>query len=258
MNKKYGLIILIILAVSIFSVLSNTGYKTYDGEKIIEKDLYPYKFIYFGDNRPKTGKEQPEIFVNMIEMINKEDPLFVIGGGDFVIEGTPENFEEFLKVVSNLKAPLFYVCGNHDNSKYYEKYLGEKVYSFTYKNSIFIVLDNSRGFLEKKQLKFLNNQLKRDFEHKFVFMHEPPFDPRMGESHCMIDSKEFMKIIKENNVDFVFCSHIHSYYKEKIGNTTFVISGGAGAPLVNNGFYHYIVVNVGDNISFSVVRCENG
>ena len=153
MNKKYGLIILIILAVSIFSVLSNTGYKTYDGEKIIEKDLYPYKFIYFGDNRPKYGKEQPEIFVNMIKMINEEDPLFVIGGGDFVIEGTPENFEEFLKVVSNLKAPLFYVCGNHDNSKYYEKYLGEKVYSFTYKNSIFIVLDNSRGFFEKKQLR---------------------------------------------------------------------------------------------------------
>ena len=254
MNKKYAVLLLIVFTVTIFSVLNNAEYKTYDGEKIIKKDIYPYKFIFFGDNRPGYGKEQPEVFINMIKMINEEDPLFVIGGGDFVVEGTPGNFEEFLKAVSNLKAPLFYVCGNHDNSRYYEKYLGEKVYSFTYKNSIFIVLNDSRGILDKTQLRFLKTQLKRNFKHKFVFMHIPPFDPRPEENHCMGDSEEFMKIIKENNVDFVFCSHIHSYYKEKIGNTTFVISGGAGAPLVNNGFYHYIVVNVGDNISFSVVR----
>lgn len=257
MNKKYSILILIIFVVSIFSVLDNIEYKTYDGEKIIKEDIYPYKFVFFGDNRPKFGKEQPEIFIKMIKMMNEEDPLFVIGGGDFVIEGTPENFKEFLRVAADLKAPLFYVCGNHDDSKYYKKYLGERVYSFTYKNSIFIVLDNSKGFLDKKQLEFLKEQLKRSFEHKIVFMHIPPFDPRTGESHRMINSEEFMNIIKENNVDYVFCSHIHFYYEKKIGDTVFIISGGAGAPLVHNGFYHYIVVNVSENISFSVVRCED-
>jgi len=257
MNKKYGILILIILIVSIFSILNNIGYKTYDREKIIKEDIYPYKFVFFGDNRPKLGKEQPEVFINIIKMINEEDPLFVIGGGDFVIEGTPENFEEFLKVVADLKAPLFYVCGNHDNSKYYEEYLGERVYSFTYKNSIFVILDNSKGTLDKKQMEFLKKQLKRSFEHKFVFMHVPPFDPRVGGSYCMIDPEEFMEIIKENDVAYVFCSHIHSYYEEKRGDTVYIISGGAGAPLLRNGFYHYIVVNVSENISFSVARCED-
>lgn len=247
--------VFIISIFSIFSILDNTEYKTktYNGEE----DIYPYKFVFFGDNRPKFGKEQPEVFINIIKMINKEDPLFVIGGGDFVIEGTPENFEEFLKVVGNLKAPLFYVCGNHDDSNCYEEYLWDRVYSFTYKNSIFIALDNSKGIIDKKQLNFLKNQLKRKFEYKFVFMHEPPFDPRPGGNHCMINSKEFMEIVQENSVDYVFCSHIHSYYEEKIDNTTYIISGGAGAPLMREGFHHYIAVTVGEDINSSVVRCEH-
>ena len=258
MNKKYGALILIIFIVSIFSVLDSTEYKIYDGEKIIKKDIYPYKFVFFGDNKPKEGKEQPEVFIKLIKMINEEDPLFVIGGGDFVAEGTPENFEEFLKVVADLKAPLFYVCGNHDDSRCYGEYLGDRVYSFTYKNSIFIILDNSKMILDKGQIEFLKNQLKRNFEYKFVFMHIPPFDPRIGGSYCMINSENFMEIIKENEVDYVFCSHIHSYYEEKREDTVYIISGGAGAPLLYGGFYHYVVVNVGENISHSVVRCEDG
>jgi hypothetical protein len=34
--------------------------------------------------------------------------------------------------------------------------------------------------LDKKQLSFLEEQLKRDFEYKFVFVHLPPFDPVGG------------------------------------------------------------------------------
>jgi len=219
-----------------------------------------YTFIFFGDNQPESGEEQPQIFKDIIKKINNEDPLFIVGGGDFVCEASDANFKEFLNVIADLQPPIFFVCGNHDimdNKTLYAKYLGSNYYSFVYGTSLFIFLDDSTGFLDETQLSFLESELKRDVKNKFIFMHIPPFDPRPGGNHCMIYPERIMEIIEENNVDYVFCSHIHSYYEEKRGDTVYIISGGAGAPLLRDGFYHYIVVNVSENISFSVARFED-
>lgn len=268
MNKRYS--ILVAVSIIVVCAVAYSGmhtsreragsdkdrrYPIYSGEELLKPDVYPYTFVFFGDNRPAKGKEQPEIFTIMIQMINEDDPLFVIGGGDFVVEGTPENFEEFLTVVSSLKPPLFYVCGNHDDSEYYEQYLGERVYAFTYKTSQFVILDNSRKVLTKEQLDFLEEQLQKKSEHTFVCVHVPPFDPEG--SYAMVNPEEFMEIVLEYEVDYVLCSHIHSFYEEHIDNTTFIISGGAGAPLVRGGYHHYILIEVGDEITYKIVRCSH-
>ncbi|MGD2246804.1 MAG: metallophosphoesterase [Candidatus Methanofastidiosia archaeon] len=215
-------------------------------------DVYPYTFVFFGDNQPEQGATQPEVFIHMIEMINADNPLFTIGGGDFVADGTPEQFEAFLQVISGLDSHMFYVCGNHDNSVYYTKYLGEKVYAFTYKNSIFIILDNSRKILSQDQLTFLETQLKKGYENTFVIMHIPPFDPEG--THAMIHPDKFLAIVQEYKVDYVLCSHIHGFYEEKIGDTILIISGGGGGPLHRGGDHHYIVVTVSDTIQYEK-RC---
>ncbi len=247
------LVLIIVVAAVVIAVVYeyNLPYPVYDGEELLS-DVYPYTFAFYGDNRPGQGSEQPEAFNIIIEKINKDNPLFVIGGGDFVVEGTPEDFEEFLTVVSRLEPPLFYVCGNHDDSVYYEQYLGERVYAFTYHNSLFVILDNSKKLLNEQQLDFLEKLLKRKFEHTFVFLHVPPFDPEG--SYCMMHSEQFMDIVLTYEVDYVFCAHIHAFYQEKRGNTTFVISGGGGSPLVRDGFYHYLLVTVKDDITYTVVR----
>ena len=274
-------VFLIVAAFSVYYYKWHQPYPVYDGEKLLKTDVYPFTFVFFGDNRPASLNElkedselkdtgQPEVFVKMIQMINEEDPLFVIGGGDYVLVGTDENFEEFLTVVSALNAPLFYVCGNHDHPGYEEfleekarALVKEKVYAFTYKNALFVILDNSldNSFeLHEKQLDFLEEQLKRGFEHTFVFLHIPPFGPEKDfcikhPVHCMVDPEEFMDIVLKYNVDYVFCSHIHTFHQEKRKNTIFVISGGAGAPLIEGGYYHYIIVEVGDEINYRVVIC---
>jgi 3',5'-cyclic AMP phosphodiesterase CpdA len=230
---------------------STPQYPVYNGEQLFQ-DIYPYTFVFFGDNRPAAGKEQPEAFKAMIPMINNENPLFIVGGGDFVIEGTPENFEAFLNVVSDFDAPLFYVCGNHDDSPSYSQYLGERVYALTYQNALFIILDNSKRTLPDDQLTFLEEQLKKGFEHTFVFLHIPPFDPEG--TYAMINPEPFLNIIATYNVDYVFSSHIHCFYEESLENTTFIISGGGGAPLYRGGYYHYCVITVGDTITCTVVR----
>jgi 3',5'-cyclic AMP phosphodiesterase CpdA len=228
MDKR--LVIILVAAAVTAAVCMYTGllYPVYDGEELLQTDIHPYTFVFYGDNRPAKGSKQPETFNRIIEMINKDNPLFVIGGGDFVVEGTPENFEEFLTVVSHLEPPLFYVCGNHDDSVYYEQYLGERVYAFTYQHSLFVILDNSKKVLHEDQLAFLETLLKRKFEHTFVFLHMPPFDPEG--SHCMIHPESFIDIVLKYKVDYVFCAHIHALYQEKRDDTVFVISGGGGAP----------------------------
>ena len=226
-------------------------YPVYNGDDLLG-DSYPYTFVYFGDTRPETVNEKPEIFMDMIPLIHDEHPLFIVGGGDFVVDGTPEDFEEFLTVVSDFEAPLFYVCGNHDDSAYYEEYLGERVYALTYKNALFIVLDNSKKVLHDNQLTFLEEQLKKPYEHTFVFMHIPPFDPEGA--YSMLNPEAFMDLIFTYEVDYVICSHIHHFYEEKRNNTVFIISGGGGSPLRRMGYHHYVVIKVGDTITHEVVR----
>ncbi len=366
MKKRYGTIVAILIAgFLLYYFYWYLPYPVYEGEELLQSDVYPYTFVFFGDNRPAIEKgefNQPDNFKTIIEMINKENPLFVVGGGDYVWTGiledltrilnkfeaskdfkVPEEFEvpeefkdwsfrkilndpqkqkveevladlrtqgfdEFLDIVKDLNPPLFYVCGNHDHPGY-EEFLEkahtpvkEKVYAFTYKNDLFVVLDNSFSYLkemDRKQLKFLEKLLKKDYNHTFVFVHVPPFDPREYNKssedegllqwirnevfdgdpiHKMRYPEEFMEIIREYEVDYVFCSHIHSFFEERIyyyggeiyscddryfceGEacskcTVYIISGGAGAPLIEGGFYHYIVVEVGDEVTYTVVKCD--
>ena len=72
----------------------------------------------------------------------------------------------------------------------------------------------------------------------------------------MIAPEPFEVLLLENKVDIAFFSHIHTYYEEKIKDTILVISGGAGAPMYENDFYHYIVVEVGDQVTYTVVKVE--
>jgi predicted MPP superfamily phosphohydrolase len=251
--KTYMLVGLVFVCVVACIVYYDSGYPVYDGEKIVGSSDFPFTFVYFGDNQPREGKEQTQVFEHMIALINEEAPTFIIGGGDYVSEGTPENFEAFLSAVSGLDAHLFFVCGNHDDSPHYQQYLGDRVYAVAYANSIFIILDNSRKVLSQDQLEFLETQLKKDFEYKFVFAHIPPFDPEGSEQ--MVQPGPFMEIIKKHDVDYVFCSHIHSFYETYIGEVPLIISGGAGGPL-RGGFHHFIVVEVGKTITYRVVRCD--
>jgi 3',5'-cyclic AMP phosphodiesterase CpdA len=247
-----GVAVLVILVIMTgYQVQRTRGpYPVYRGEDFFG-DTYPYTFVFFGDNRPAEGSQQPEIFVKMLGKINELNPLFAVGGGDFVIEGTPHNFEVFLETVSVLKPYLFYVCGNHDDSPYYTQYLGERVYAITYGNSLLVVLDNSTKVLNESQLEFLENQLKRGFEHTFVFMHVPPLDPQG--TYCMIHPEKFLEIVQKYHVNYVFCGHIHALYEEEVDGTMVIISGGAGAPLTRQGFYHFIVVSVGDEVTYEVI-----
>ena len=97
---------------------------------------------------------------------------------------------------------------------------------------------------------------------KIVCLHYPPFDPA-GTTHIMRDgNEEFMALMTERGVKYVFAGHIHSYDMEERDGVTYIITGGAGAPLYpeenREAFHHYVRVTVeGEKIETEVVRVED-
>jgi hypothetical protein len=129
MKRRYVIFIsavLIVVAATTFTIFYES-YPTHYREPEIQEGVYPYTFVFFGDCRPPFEAERkedvkytdtgyPEVFKKMISMINEEDPLFVIGGGDYVLLGTERNFQTFMDIADAFEPPVFYACGNHDNS----------------------------------------------------------------------------------------------------------------------------------------------
>ena len=232
-------------------------------------------FAVMGDN--KNGFST---FHRIIKDINNKKPLFAIDVGDLVFDGEKEKYRIFYNEIEKSKVPFLVAIGNHEiresgRANYFDIF-GDFYYSFSHNNSLFIVLDDANEkYIDKQQMDFLEKELKRNFKHKFVFMHVPPFDPRdytldipkivhknIKLEHCLSDKKnaeQFMDLMSKYNVTAVFNSHIHGYFREMRNGTLYIITGGAGASMwfsnPEHYFYHYIDVCVnGSKVNYSVVR----
>ena len=157
---------------------------------------------------------------------------------------------------------------NMYNLENFQKHCGPDHYWFAWGNAACVVINDAVGIqtaynYSMWQYRWLEDTLRKlrgNFAHIFVFMHIPPFDPREGESYCLLESegKRFMRIMEKFEIDYVFCGHIHCYFRQVINEVTYIISGGAGATLkCSDGFYHYVQVSVrGDKIVDSLVKVK--
>ncbi|MBL7155704.1 MAG: metallophosphoesterase [Candidatus Omnitrophica bacterium] len=229
------------------------------------KDPY-FSFIVVSD----TGSG---MFLNeaatlkMVRSINREDrfkkiPIdFVINVGDVTFRGRPSHYENYLKIKEMLKFPVIDAIGNHDddfdgneeNGKLFEKYCGAREFSFTDRNSYFIVLDNKDGAFTEEQFRWLEGELKKaqTFKHTFIFMHKPPFNP-IQQAWYRIEtnpwSHRFLKLCDQYKVDMVFSGHENISRAVKFGSVTYLVCGGGGTLLIQptseGSFLNYIFVKV--------------
>jgi len=274
-NNVLIIIVLILLifagVIKVHSMLSSSDVHDWNYYQLqnINNSTTNFSFVVFGDN-----KNSITTFDNLISDVNKENVLFAIDVGDLVYDGEKEKFSFFINQIRRLDKPLLTVVGNHelyDNGRgnYYDIF-GRFYYSFTVGNSYFIILDDANEKnLDPWQMNWLKNELQesQNYKYCFVFMHVPLYDPRTGEQpgHSMKNitfANELNRFFDEYNVTMIFCSHIHGYYRGMWNNTSYTITGGAGAELEgidpNHDFYHYIVVNVsGDAVRYKVVKLKS-
>ncbi len=214
-----------------------------------------FSFFVVGDNSGTF-----DILEKIREDILRERPLFVVALGDLTREGTLEEMLRYDEYAASVPVPYFTVLGNHDledekTAAAYQQVFGPTYYSFSYGSAFFVALDNAAGYISLTQMKWLKNQLNaaRDSYPKFVFVHQPPHDPRRGRHHAMkpliSGAPLMMSLLAKGGVDYLLCGHIHTYCEFLSFGIKCIITGnttGLGGTDVTP-FPHYVVFKVSGN-----------
>jgi 3',5'-cyclic AMP phosphodiesterase CpdA len=227
-----------------------------------------FSFAFLGDNRGGL-----ELFKTILKKINRDENIsFIINGGDLVSNGYEKQYKDYLSSIEVSKKPIISVIGNHEvrwirGREYFEKYIGDRYFSFSVSSTSFTILDNSNlKTIDREEYIWLEKRLKESikFKHHLLFMHTPLYDPREGylkRGHSMKNVKEAKKLnllLKKYGVSLVLASHIHSFFEGSWRGVKFIISGGAGAPLYEErASYHYVKVDIDlEKVSYKVVPVD--
>ena len=231
----------------------------------------PFTFAVLGDHRGDSDGNVPPVLLEIFESINRDAPAFAISTGD-IINGYPEEEEPHIrklwagyrKALQKLKPPIFHAPGNHDifnevSTRLWAELIGPTRYAFDAGAARFIVLDSETvpGRIDAKQLEWLRSQLaSAEARRVFIFVHQPlfPVDGHIGSSLDKFPAERdrLHALIAEHRakVDAVFVGHEHLFHFERRDGVAYYITAGSGAPLYVpqelGGFYHYLLVRVGD------------
>ncbi len=252
-----------------------------------------FVFIVLGDSRADYGDgvDVNEFPILINHAVNNHNPRFIVMTGD-VVTTTNNDYSQisqawktFTDLIANISdhIPIFNALGNHEhvtastpnallryrqiwmhphNGDGESPYFDEVTFWQEFGNSLLVFTSTEEpSYLPRIygiQLSWLNNTLQKDgYMHKFVFFHRPICGTnRTGtiSGSYPADSVILDRMFDSNNVTVAFAGHNHYYcYNTTTSGVTYVITGGAGAPLhdttnalgtVKYGEYHYLVVNV--------------
>jgi acid phosphatase type 7 len=185
-----------------------------------------FSFIWFGDvhNSPKAGE------LHYMAEDNHPETAFYTIAGDLVGDGLyrdqwDELFEYSKDIIS--RKPLMTVPGNHDNrlglgSKMFRDMFSYptngpegvpegQTYSFTYKNTLFLMLDATSP--RDVQTEWIEDQLSTTTATwKIAVFHFPPYN--FNAPYFNIQEK-WVPVFDKYHVDMVFGGHIHYYMRSK-------------------------------------------
>ncbi len=227
----------------------------------------PFSFAVIGDLHGYGTFEK-------ICAILKNEPLsFAFLLGDCVYKGYL-GYHQYLNIELDdeltMPFPEFYVVGDRDVHKGYftiddfEQMYGPSIFSFEYRKSLFVCLRIlPEPYDTSESIDYLASILEgnRDnYQHVFVFMHVPPPVSNRFITSISNDSDKLVETIAKYNVDYVICGHYHGYYRQKIGNTVYLISGGGGARLDDDEFsrfHHSVMLTVdGDSVTEQIIAVK--
>ncbi len=159
---------------------------------------------------------------------------FSIVLGDIVHRSIPSLYTSVTDFVNSVsKNSVYVLCGNHDTI-HYDEHFGLRNYLLYNDKVLFLFLDNSKKKFEENTLSFIKSNISK-FKRKniVIFFHIPP-PSAIGENTIKQEEWEKMKELIlpfRENIRYIICGHVHSYYEDKIEGMNLIVSGGGGAKI---------------------------
>ncbi|MHA3963747.1 MAG: metallophosphoesterase [Candidatus Thorarchaeota archaeon SMTZ1-45] len=235
-------------------VLSSTAVVGLSYLQIAVREDDDLNFYVFGDSQGYQGGIE-----QIAGLANQYRPDFVIHCGDLTPFGQEEQYSAVSKALNAIEVPVHITPGNHDirlgGGSRYVAYFGHARYSYDFGQAHFTFFNTSANDVTEEEFRWLKNDLSQaQAEWKFVFTHIPPFDPRVGHEHSLMNettSSRLMALFSEYDVNTVFTGHIHMYNVSIRNAVRYVITGGAGASLYanasNGGIHHFVNVTLSNS-----------
>lgn len=171
----------------------------------------------------------------LVDLINNLPvrPDFVVHTGDVVTEPDPRSYVLAADTLSRIKAPVYYVNGNHDDARDIRQYLpmGPRqdlfddpktlAYTFAYSGYRFLVLDgrgpaeiDPHGVLSEGQLEVVRREAQPEGPPLAVFVHFPtlPLDSKWHDANMLILNGEALHQVllpARDRLRGVFSGHVH-------------------------------------------------
>ncbi len=248
-NKLFLIILSLVIIISFQSITIQT-YSTPIAlqDENIPQELPWYFTFVFGDNRPSdtNSVELPPVFHAFVKISENARPFAIIGTGDHVGKGSIAQINEFITSTINL-TNLWVIEGNHDlgtlsEQDYWHSNIAPSMY---YKDAIpgwrIIFFSTELPSSEWYSLKTFLESSMNTSRNLVLILHKPLYpyvnhniDPSLKEMLSTI-------IFNHDNLKCVFQGHWHGYAVAEINDVDFVITGGAGAPLYQEGSHHFVV-----------------
>ena len=185
---------------------------------------------------------------NVVKHCNEFNPRIdlVFVTGDLTDSGQLEEYEEFNKILSDLKIPWFVIPGNHDNNKVLMGFFNEHEYLPRNEKFCNYVIDKypfvligldttvsgeNYGEFCNERLRWLDLNLKRYLSKPtLLFMHHPPFVTGIDgmDNQNLKNSSRFFEILRSYpQVKHIACGHVH--------RATETVIDGIGISIAPNG-----------------------
>ncbi|HEX4925529.1 MAG TPA: metallophosphoesterase [Bdellovibrionales bacterium] len=239
--------------------------ENFSGEITAPGDLDPagtnnFTFIIMGDTH--IGSPGGEVMRRIVEAGVAAGDAFAVIAGDVTQGGLDGEFAQFKTVFSNNSLPFRAAIGNHDlyfgGWERFRQQLGRSIYSFNADNVHFVMIDSGNGILGKRQLQWLEDDLRVNTRpHVVIVTHFPPWNGHFSSIYKM-SSEEEAAVLKDiafrHGVDIIAAGHYHGFAEKDIGRTKYIVTGGANDLIDLGQRMNYVRVRVaGDAMTIEVV-----
>jgi Icc protein len=164
------------------------------------------------------------VFANLTSVLTNisvnKDISFIVFTGDLTQDHSEQSYQRFVDCVRNcnIKQPIYYLAGNHDETTLLEKYFS----SFPFNSNKTITLgawqlqlidsksDTPAGYVSKASLSVLSKAIDPK-KYQLLMMHHNPIDVGYFiDQHGLKNQQDFWDTVNQySNIRVIACGHVH-------------------------------------------------